>query len=46
MFIKEKVMFVVRTCHLPNSMALFCISVDHQEAEMVVASILELGGGR
>ena len=39
-------MFVARTFHLQNSMALFCVSVDHHEAEMVVAGILELGGGR
>jgi hypothetical protein len=39
-------MFVARTCHLQKSMVLFCISIDHHEAEMVVAGIFEVGGGR
>jgi hypothetical protein len=33
-------------CHLQKSAMLFCISDDQHEAAMLVAGILELGGGR
>jgi len=35
-----------RTCHLPNSTALFCIGIDRHSAEIVVTDLTELGGGR
>jgi hypothetical protein len=35
-----------RTCHLPNSTALFCIGIDHHAAERVAADWTGLGGGR
>jgi len=38
-------MFVVRTCHLPNSITLFCIGIDHHGAD-IVTSLTGLGGGR
>ena len=39
-------MLEAHACHLLKSAMLFCISVDHHEAEMLVAGILEPGGGR
>ncbi len=39
-------MLEARACHLQHSITLCCISVDHHEAEMVVAGMIELGGGR
>ncbi len=35
----------VRTCHLPNSMAFFCIGIDRHSAD-IVADMTKLGGGR
>jgi hypothetical protein len=35
-----------RTCHSPNSSALFCIGTDHHDAEIIVTDMTELGGGR
>ena len=35
-----------RTCHLPNSTALFCIGIDHHSAQIVVTDMTELGGER
>ena len=35
-----------RTFHLPNSTALFCISIDRHGAAIVVTDLTELGGGR
>ena len=34
-----------RTCHLQNSRVLFCIGIDHCDAETVVADMTEMGGG-
>jgi len=34
-----------RTFHLPNSTALFCISIDRHGAE-ICADMTKLGGGR
>jgi hypothetical protein len=34
-----------RTCHLPNSTALFCIGIDRHSADIVV-DMTKLGGGR
>jgi len=44
--IKEKDMPEARTCHLPNSTALFCIGIDRHGAEIVVTDMTKLGGGR
>ena len=30
-------MFVARTCHLPNSMTLFCIGIEHHNADIVTS---------
>ena len=35
-----------RTCHLPNSTALFCIGIDHHNVEIIVTDMTEFGGGR
>jgi len=32
-------------CHLQKSRVLFCIGIDHYDAETAVADITELGGG-
>ena len=34
-----------RTCHLPNSTALFCIGIGRHSADIVV-DMTKLGGGR
>jgi hypothetical protein len=34
------------TCHLPKSMALFCIGIDRPSADIVVSDMRELGGWR
>jgi hypothetical protein len=53
--IKEKLMPELRTCHLPNVTALFCIGFDRtglakglqrHGAHIVVSDITELGGLR
>jgi hypothetical protein len=53
--IKEKLMPEPRTCHLPNSTALFCIGVDglgqakalqRHGADIVFSNMAELGGQR
>jgi len=33
-------------CHLQNSMALFCIGIDHHSAKIIVTVTTEPGGGR
>jgi hypothetical protein len=38
-------MFVARTCHLLNSITLFCIDIEHQYAD-IVTSLMGLRGGR
>ena len=35
-----------RTCHLPNSTALFSIGIDRHGAKSVTANLTEPGGGR
>jgi hypothetical protein len=53
--IKEKLMSERRTCHLPNSPELFCISIyglgqaktlQRQDADIVFSSMTEMGGWR
>ncbi len=39
-------MLEARAYHLQHSITLCCISGDHQGTEMVVAGMIELGGGR
>jgi hypothetical protein len=34
------------TCHLQNSIVLFCMGIDCHDAEIVAADMTELGGGR
>ena len=55
MLIKEKLMPEPRTCHLPNSTALFCTGVDgfglaealqRRRADIVFSDMTELGGRR
>ena len=41
--IKEKLMSKARTCHLPNSMAFFCIGIDRHSAD-IVTDMTKLGG--
>jgi len=35
-----------RTCHLPNSAALFCTGIYHHNTDIVVTDMTEHGGGR
>jgi hypothetical protein len=44
MIIKEKLMFVARTCHLPISITLYCKGIEHHGTDIVTGLTEQVGG--